>query len=95
MRRCAKPSIDSGAVYDACVSEVTDTALAAQFVAARTSVLASYVEYETLAAGNALFQLQASNWGNGAQVLHGDITKKQLMDVSSYYHNILVLITSH
>lgn len=106
MIRLSPPSIDASVVFDACVSELSDAALAARFIAARSDVLAVYDEYDHHASLDTLFTFPRCIRGNDHQIVVGGLTKGELVSLYSsqlskkssgarrFYDQIMVLAPS-
>lgn len=78
MRRLSKPDIDPGEVYASCVSGVSTADLAARFNAATAEVLALANLYDDQANTNELHLFPSSPWGNGTELVLGELTKDEL-----------------
>lgn len=106
MNLLTRPRIDASVVYDACVSDLTDQALAAKFTAAREEVLAIFAEYDQHAALNTLYTFPRCLRGRDEQIVVGGLTKGELVSLYSsqfsrktsiarkYYDQIMVLAPS-
>lgn len=81
MKRLAKPTTDASVVFDACISDLTDLALAAKFVAARDEILAAFAEYDKNASENTLFTFPRCRRGNDDQIVFDKITKGELVSL--------------
>lgn len=77
MIRLKKPDLDTTTVYEACLSGVTDSALAERFKTGAVEVEAIAVQYEKKAAAQHLYTLQASAWGKGGQQVLAGLTKDE------------------
>lgn len=79
MKRLTKPNVDASVVFDACIKDITDPALASKFTAARTEVLAAFTEYDKNASTNTLFTFSRCRRGDNNQVVVGGLTKGELV----------------
>ena len=78
-----KPDLNTTTVYEACRSGVSDAALAQRFKTGAVAVEAIAVEYETKAAAQQLYTLQASARGQGGQQVLAGLTKNEFTDLYS------------
>lgn len=85
MRRIDKPMFDVALVYAACISGVKRPELATRLTAATDEMLALAQDYETLASAHQLYQFDACDWGGDAQLIFGDLSKKELTELYSKY----------
>jgi hypothetical protein len=83
MRRLNSPIIDPAEIYDACVSGISDPALAGRFTIARAEVIDNFQKYGLQASTNELFSFIASARGKGEQQVLAGITKEEFVELYS------------
>lgn len=85
MKRLPPPELDAAEVYTMCLDEIPNAVLVTRFVNATEHVLALVQHYQARTVANELHLYPACEWGQGDQIVFGDLTKTQFSDLYSTY----------
>lgn len=81
MRRLPLPNMDAADVYASCVSGITTQNIATRFTNQLKNVPISAQQYEMRARTHELYKFIASDRGNDGQLVLGDLTKGEFIDL--------------
>lgn len=88
MKLLPAPDLDPIEIYKACVNEISTAELVSRFTDSADEVLSLAQRYKARALARELHLFPASNWGQNEQVVLGELTKGEFMELySSYFVN--------
>lgn len=85
MKKLPIPDMEAIEVYEACVRAVPNADLVVRFVDVVDNLLALAQEYQARTVANELHLYPLCTWGNGDQIVLGELTKTQFNDLYSKY----------
>lgn len=85
MKLLPPPDLDAGEVYGTCVGEVLNDDLSMRFINVVDNWLTLARDYQARAVAGELHLYQPSKWGNGDQIVIGELTKTQFNNLYSLY----------
>lgn len=103
MRLMTKPHFTPDEVYASCINGISNKVLQDRLASAVAGLVSIGVDYEMCAKANTLHTFVAHGRGNGSGIVHGDLTKDELIDLynaqmvgskkaaRNYYDKIMML----